>query len=107
MRCPMVQAPLGTYMGWNVRRRGVAGGAMHEFSGGYIPLPETPEVQAATGDARQSILARYGDADGYVRAIEAAARRLVDAGFMLEEDIERCKARAADWSRPLHDVQGL
>lgn len=104
---PMVQAPLGTYLGWNVRGRGVGEGATHEFSGGYVPLPETPEVRAASGDPRPAILERYLDADAYVAAIEAAARRLVEAGFMLEEDVERAKARAVDWGRPLHDVRGL
>lgn len=107
VRAPMIQAPLGTYNGWNVRKRGHGGGALHEFSGGYIPFPETPEVQAATGDPRQSITARYGDKAGYIAAIEAAAKRLVADGYMLEEDIERVKARAADWGRPLHDVKGI
>ncbi len=107
VRAPMIQAPLGTYNGWNVRRRGLGGGAMHEFSGGYIPFPETPEVQAATGDPRQSITARYGDNAGYIEAIEAASKRLVADGYMLEEDIERAKARAVDWGCPLHDVRGI
>ncbi len=104
---PMVQAPLGTYVGWNVRQRGHGGGATHEFSGGYIPFPETPEVRAATGDPRRSILERYGDPAGYIAAIRKAAEALVRDGYMLEEDIERSVARAADWSRPLHDVRGI
>lgn len=107
VRCPMVQAPLGTYTGWNVRKRGTGHGAMHEFSGSYIPLPETPEIQAATGDSRISILARYKDNDGYIKAIEKAAKTLVMTGFMLEEDVSRCMAEAENWGRPLHDVQGL
>lgn len=104
VRCPMVQAPLGTYTGWNVRARGFGQGALHEFSGSYIPLPEDEEVRRATGDPRLSIVARYGTPAGYIAAIERAARELVAAGLMLEEDVERCAARAADWSRPLHDV---
>ena len=107
VRCPMVQAPLGTYTGWNVRKRGTGHGAMHEFSGSYIPLPETPEIQAATGDSRISILARYKDNDGYIKAIEKAAKTLVIKGFMLDEDVSRCMAEAENWGRPLHDVQGL
>lgn len=104
IRCPMVQAPLGTYLGWNIRARGFGEGATHEFSGSYIPLPEDDSVKAATGDPRESILARYGSPDGYVEAIERAARSLVEQGLMLEEDIERCIQRAADWCRPLHEV---
>ena len=105
VRCPMVQAPLGTYAGWNVRARGFSEGATHEFSGSYIPFPEDADVRQSTGDPRLSILERYGSTDGYTAAIERACRELVAEGFMLEEDVERSVARAADWSRPLHDVK--
>ncbi len=105
VRCPMVQAPLGTYVGWNIRARGVGEGAMHEFSGGYIPLPEDEQVRAATSDPRRSVVGRYGTPSGYIAAIERAAGLLVAEGFMLEEDIERSKDRAKDWGRPLHDVK--
>jgi hypothetical protein len=48
---------------------------------------------------------RYEDADDYIRAIEKAARSLVAERLMLEEDVQRCIAAAANWSRPLHDVK--
>ena len=105
VRAPMVQAPLGTYTGWNLRIRGFGTGAMHLFTGSYIPFPETTEEQMATGDPRCSILERYGDAAGYLKAIEKAARQLVAEGFMLEEDVERVVAAAADLGRPLHDIR--
>ena len=102
---PMVGAPLGTYCGWNLRARGFGQGAMHEFSGSYIPLAETSEERRATGDPRRSILERYTNAKAYVAAITAAAGQLVEQGLMLEEDIERAAAAAADWGRPRHDVR--
>ena len=105
VRAPMVAAPLGTLTGWNLRPRSFGHGAMHEFTGSYLPFPDTDSEAAMTGDPRASVLARYGDAEGYVRAVEAAARRLVDERLMLEEDIERVVARARDWGRPLHDVR--
>ena len=105
VRAPMVAAPLGTYTGWNIRDRGHGHGAMHEFTGSYIPFPDTDEEQAATGDPRPSLLARYGSPEGYAAAIEAAARQLVADGLMLEEDVERSVQAAADWGRPLHDVR--
>ena len=104
VRAPMVAAPLGTYCGWNLRARGFGHGAMHEFSGSYLPLPETPEERRATGDPRRSILERYPSADAYVEAIATAARRLVEDGLMLDEDVERAIAAAADWGRPRHDL---
>src|SRR6516165_5757269 len=105
VRAPMVQAPVGTYCGWNLRARGFGHGAMHEFSGSYIPLPESPEERRVTGDPRRSILERYPDAGAYVRAITAATRQLVEQGLILEEDIERMTAAAADWCRPRHDIR--
>lgn len=104
VRAPMVQAPLGTYCGWNLRARGFGHGAMHEFSGSYIPLPETPEERRMTGDPRRSILDRYPGASAYVAAIAAAVRQLLEDELMLEEDVERVVAAAADWGRPRHDI---
>jgi hypothetical protein len=105
VRAPMVAAPLGTYCGWNLRVRGFGHGAMHEFSGSYIPLPESPEQRHITGDPRRSILERYPNAEAYVAAITVAARRLVESGLMLKEDVERAVAAAANWGRPRHDIK--
>ena len=105
IRAPMVQAPLGTYCGWNLRARGFGHGAIHEFSGSYIPLSATPEERRMTGDPRRSVLERYPDAEAYVAAITAASRPLVEEGLMLEEDIERAAAAAADWGGPRHNIK--
>jgi hypothetical protein len=105
VRAPMVCAPLGTYTGWNLRARGFGHGAMFEFTGSYIPFAESPEERHATGDPRRSILERYATPQHYVRAIEAAARELVEKKLMLEEDLERVIAAATDWGRPKHDVR--
>ncbi len=78
---------------------------MYLFNGSYIPFPETPEERDATGDSRRSILKRYGHAEGYVRAIESAARKLVAERFMLEEDVARSVAAARNFGRPRHDVK--
>ena len=50
---------------------------------------------------------RYAEWTDYVKAIEAAARRLVDEGLMLQEDIERVIAAANDWGRPRHDIKSF
>src|SRR5215472_16430730 len=67
--------------------------------------PENPEERHMTGDPRWSILERYPNAETYGAAITAAARELVEQGLMLEEDVERAIAAAADWGRPRHDVK--
>ncbi len=104
IRAPMVAVPLGTYTGWNPRAHGHGHGVQWRFEGSYIPFPETASERAATGDPRAAILERYPTKDTYVAEIEAAARELVAQGLMLEEDVERCVAMAADWGRPRHDI---
>ncbi len=104
VRAPMVAAPLATYTGWNIRCRGLGHGAMHEFTGSTIPFPETEAERQQTGDPRQSIVARYGSADGYLGAIQAAAEMLVSERLMLKEDVARCIAAARGWGAPRHSV---
>ena len=105
VRAPMVEAPLATYTGWNVRARDFGQGALHEFTGSTMPLPDTPEERAATGDPRRSILERYPDSAAYAAAIRRAAERLVEQRLMLAEDVERAVAAAQGWDRPRHDVR--
>ena len=104
VRAPMVEAPLGTYTGWNLRTRGHGHGAQLRFEGSYIPFAESTQERQITGDPRLSILERYANKSAYVAAITAAARELVAQGLMLEEDVARSAEAAADWGRPRHDV---
>ncbi len=104
VRVPMVSAPLATYAGWNIRDRGFGYGAMQEFTGSTIPFAETDDERNQTGDPRPSILERYGNRAGYVAAIRKAAEKLVADRLMIEEDIERCAAAAANWHAPRHKV---
>jgi len=104
VRVPMLQVPLATYTGWNMRVRGQGHGALHEFTGSTIPFPDTLEERAITRDPRRSVRERYGDAATYQRLIGEAARRLVAERLMIEEDVERCIAAAANWHAPRHDV---
>jgi hypothetical protein len=104
IRVPMVAAPLGTYTGWNLRSRGYGEGALHDFSGSYVPFADSPEEATWSGDPRPAVLARYRDAAAYVEAIHAAAVRLVEDRLMLDEDVERVVAAAKNWSHLRHAV---
>ncbi|WP_428490309.1 alpha/beta hydrolase domain-containing protein [Rhodopila sp.] len=104
VRAPMVNAPLGTYTGWNPRSRGHGHGVQWKFEGSYIPFPETPAERLATGDPRLSVAERYSDWRGYVAAITRAAEELVAADLMLEEDVARCAAAAERWDPARHVV---
>ena len=105
VRAPMVQAPLGTYTGWNLRARGFGVGALYYDAGSYVPFPDTPEERRMTGDPRPAVLDRYDSPDAYGAAIRTACEALVAERFMLAEDIPRSLEIAADWGRPLHDVR--
>ncbi|MEB8386580.1 alpha/beta hydrolase domain-containing protein [Rhodobacteraceae bacterium KMM 6894] len=102
LRAPMVDAPLGTYTGWAVRRRGVGHGAMLGITGSYIPFSDSEAEREQTGDPRPSIQSRHQTSDAYVDAIRTAATALVADRFMLDEDIQRCADLARDWGRPRH-----
>ncbi|MFT5450086.1 MAG: hypothetical protein ACI9DC_005289 [Gammaproteobacteria bacterium] len=102
IRAPMVQAPLGTYTGWNTRGQGYGTGANYEFSGSYIPFMDSTEEREFIKDPRPAIVERYATPNDYLNAIEAAARQLVADRLMLEEDIARTLDCAADWGRPRH-----
>ena len=102
IRAPMVQAPLGTYLGWNMRDRGYGFGALFGSIGSYIPFPDTPQEREWSRDPRRSILERYASPETYVAAIMESARQLVEVGFVLEEDLPRIERMAQNWGRPRH-----
>jgi hypothetical protein len=102
IRAPMVQAPLGTYTGWNTRNQGYGTGANYEFSGSYIPFMDSTEEREFINHPRPAIVERDATPNDYLNAIEAAAKQLVADRLMLEEDIARTLDCAADWGRPRH-----
>lgn len=106
LRAPMVVVPLGSYTGWNLRNRGFGYGALHDFSGSYIPFPESQEEAQMTGDPRPSILARYPTAQCYLAAIRTAAENLKAEGFYLQEDVEFAVEMAANYGAVNH-LHGL
>ena len=90
-------APLGTYLGWNI----TAGGAMpfHRdklcmYAGGMLPFAKTKAERAATKDPRPSLEERYADHAGYVAAVRKAAANAVAEKFLLPRDAEALIAAA-------------
>jgi hypothetical protein len=91
------QVPLGTYLGWNVTVSGYLKGRQCGFAGGFIPFTRTKEERLASGDPRPSLEERYGSHAAYVNKVRAAARRLVEQRFLLQDDADRL-VREADAS---------
>ena len=88
-------APLGTYLGWNVVADGFHGGKICNYAGGMIPFAETRVERLATGDPRLSLEERYKSHDGYVEAVKTAVSQALDQGFLLQADADALVAQAA------------
>jgi Alpha/beta hydrolase domain len=101
-------APLGTYLGWNVTgpggpapapATGITPRPFHQgqicnYVGGMIPFAKTQAERLATGDPRLSLEERYGNHAGYVAAVRTAAARAVASGFLLQADADALIAGA-------------
>jgi hypothetical protein len=82
----LLDAPLGTYLGWNVTADGFHKGQICNYVGGMVPFARTAEERRSRNDPRPSLEERYGSHDGYVTAVTRAAARAVAEGFLLEDD---------------------
>ena len=89
IRLPAVQVPLGTYTGWNLRRRGLAENELSGLLGAYVPFARTKAEQRQSGDPRPSLQQRYRNKEDYVRQIARAARILINQRYLLPEDGQR------------------
>jgi Alpha/beta hydrolase domain len=108
-------APLGTYLGWNLTTTGVHQTQVCNYVGGFIPFAVTPaqrqgpdmNVKFQVGakgkwshaagvakDPRASLQERYGTHAGYVAAVTAAANNAVAQGYLLAADATALIAQA-------------
>ncbi len=88
-------APLGTYLGWNVVAAGFHQGKICNYAGGMIPFAKTKAERMANGDPRPSLEERYKTHAGYVEAVKSAAARAVSQGFLLQNDADALIKQAA------------
>jgi hypothetical protein len=96
LRSHILQASLGTYTGWNVRRAGFSQGDACDLTGSYIPFAIT-KAQRQAGDTRLSLEERYGSTAGYVDAVTIAVNKLVSEGLLLGADAPGAIANATAW----------
>jgi Alpha/beta hydrolase domain len=55
----LLEAPLGSYLGWNVVADGFHKGKLCNYAGGMIPFAKTKAEREANGDPRLSLEERY------------------------------------------------
>ena len=87
----LTDAPLGTYLGWNITaggRRPFHQSQICNYVGGMVPFARTKEDRLANNDPRLSLTERYGSHAGYVRAVSKAAFNAVATGFLLQKDAD-------------------
>ncbi|HET7160988.1 MAG TPA: alpha/beta hydrolase domain-containing protein, partial [Burkholderiales bacterium] len=78
--------PLGTYLGWNVRKAGFSEGDSCDLNGGVVPFFRTLAQRLAANDPRPSLQERYPTHADYVAKVTAAANSLVGRRLLLPED---------------------
>jgi len=75
-------APLGTYLGWNITSAGFHVGQVCNYVGGMVPFAVTKAERQASKDPRPSLEERYGTHDGYVAAVRSAADNAACQGYL-------------------------
>jgi len=93
---PTVQrdAPLGTYLGWNITAgpddkgfnttnpQPFHAGQVCNYVGGMVPFAIHKADRLTSGDPRLSLEERYGNHDGYVAAVRKAADNAACRGYL-------------------------
>jgi hypothetical protein len=85
----LLDAPLGTYLGWNITAGGARPfhqGQICDYVGGMVPFAKTAQERKTSGDPRPSLEERYGSHDGYVAVVRKATDKAMAQGFLLPED---------------------
>jgi hypothetical protein len=104
IRLPFQTVPLATYTGWNARHADIGGKGQILASGGAsggslagatIPFSPTPAARQAAGDPRPSIAERYASKEDYLEQVRQAAQGLLQARYLLAEDVDGIVQQAA------------
>lgn len=96
IRHPMLQAPLGSYTGWNLRTAALgAPEQLYSMVGSTFFFAKTKAERLKTGDPRPSIEERYKGKQDYVEKFTAAARQLAKDGLLLESDLNKVIERGS------------
>ncbi len=104
IRLPDVEAPLGTYTGWNLRPPATgATGQLARWSGSFFPFAATEDERRQAVDPRPSLQNRYPSKADYVKRVDAAAEDLRKQGYLLDEDARAIveRARGLPWPPPV------
>jgi hypothetical protein len=99
IKMPEIAVPLASYTGWNLRNKAIgAPEELYSMVGSWIAFPVNKTERENRKDPRLSIEERYPTKRDYLERITVAAQKLVDAGFLLDQDVPQLRERAAkEW----------
>ncbi len=80
------QAPLGTYLSWNIIPSGPYVGQAVELNAGWWPFWDTAAHRTTAGDPRLSLEERYGTHAGYNCLVKQASYSAVAQRYLLSSD---------------------
>ena len=80
------QAPLGSYISWNIIPSGPYAGQAVELNAGYWPFYETTAQANTAGDPRPSLEQQYGTNAGYKCVAQQATIIAAANGYLLPSD---------------------
>lgn len=102
VRLPGITVPLGTYQGFNPRKKEVnAPDYLVRHIGSFWPFTATKEEREKNGDPRLSLEERYGSKAVYVEKVIGETHKLLDDRLVTREDAEKINAEAKAISWPL------
>lgn len=107
IRLPAIVVPLGTYTGWNLQDGSKAEDELAALLGSFIPFSQPIRERQSAGDPRRSLEERYRDLEDYRSKVAIAARRLIEAQFLLPEDAARIINETQSHDYPHGFPQGL
>ena len=94
IRLPEVAVPLGTFLGWNLRRGPGPVARLGRWRGSFLPFAVSERARRAAGDPRPAISERYASEERFLQSTATVATALVRRRFLLEEDVPTILRRA-------------
>lgn len=87
IKTPQVAVPLAMHTGWNLRNPAIGSPEeLFSMTGSYFPF------------SRDKVMQRYGDRAAYLGKVRAAAKKLADGRYLLEQDLPLVeKLSAKEW----------
>lgn len=106
LQLPCIAVPVATFTSWNLRSPKIgAAGELLSLSGGYIPLARTAAERRSSSDPRPSLEERYRSVEDYLEKYELHARKLVEEGYVLAEELPNLRKLAEQSSGTLRGLK--